>query len=201
MGQNNTVYCYCVFWQKLKRKHLPDYLKLEKHISLGSQIWIASFSLQAYEQTASFEYPRGKKREIKWQISEPLQNPRKIQKSEFKTGSSDSALSSTELILYFEQCCIATLGLVQGLSTASNNSRAAKGGHSCAWPQHLAFIWRLSTCWKSWGESCSGKKLCLTSRTWWDRPPWLSLSPHTKQCHKTTSGDGLTKYLQQSYCM
>lgn len=131
----------CVFWPKLKRKHLPDYLKLEKHISLGSQIWIVSFSLQAYEQNASFEYPRGKKRERKLQISEPLQNPRKIQKPEFKMGSHDRALSSIDLIMYFEQCCIAMLGLVRGLSTASNNSRAAEGGHSCTWPQHLAFIW------------------------------------------------------------
>lgn len=132
----------CVFWQKLKRKHLPDCLKLEKHISLGSQIWIVSFSLQAYEQTASFEYPREKKREIKLQISESLQNPRKIQKPELKTGSHYNALSSTDLILFFDQCCTAVLGLVQGLSAASNNSRAAEGGHSCARPQHLAFTWR-----------------------------------------------------------
>lgn len=39
--EQNSLLLFCVFWQKLKRKHLPDYLKLEKHISLSSQIWIA----------------------------------------------------------------------------------------------------------------------------------------------------------------
>lgn len=110
-------------------------------------------------------------------------------------GSHDSALSSTDLILYFEQCCIAT-GLVSGVVYSLQQQQSCQRRAQLCLTTASCLHRKLSTCWKSWGEPCSGKS--LTRRTWWDRPPWLSLSSDTKQCHKTTGGDGLTKNLQRA---
>lgn len=128
------------------------------------------------------------------QIFEPLQNPKKIQKPAFKIGSHHDALSSTDLISYFEHC-IVTLGLVQRSSAASNkachNCRGAEGGHRCTWSQHLAFTW----------SSLPAESLGEGQADWQDfvrQTSYLLLDSHAELCQKTAGRDCPTKDLQRA---
>lgn len=130
------------------------------------------------------------------QISQPLQNSRKIQKPEFKTEIRDNAISTADLILYFEQCCIAVLGLAVAYSLQQQQPRegTAVSDHRIL-PSHEALHLL-----KVLRRALLRKKLFDQQDS--ERHTSLALTELSHQAvPKTPGGDGLKTVPPQSYCM